>query len=96
MKVSIITATYNSAATIADTVRSLENQTHKDIERIIVDSASKDGTLDIVRENYTRVATLVSEPDKGICDALNNGITLSTGDIVIFYIPMTCLLILML
>lgn len=84
MKVSIITATYNSAATIADTVRSLESQTHKDIEYIIIDGASKDDTLDIIRENCTRVATLVSEPDKGIYDALNKGITLSTGDIVGF------------
>lgn len=84
MKVSIITATYNSAATIADTVRSLENQTHKDIEYIIIDGDSKDDTLDIIRENCTRVATLVSEPDKGIYDALNKGITLSTGDIVGF------------
>lgn len=84
MKVSIITATYNSAATIADTVRSLENQTHKDIEYIIIDGASKDDTIDIIRENCTRVATLVSEPDKGIYDALNKGITLSTGDIVGF------------
>lgn len=84
MKVSIITATYNSAETIADTVRSLENQTHKDIEYIIVDGASKDNTLDIIRENCSRVATLVSEPDKGIYDALNKGVTLSTGDIVGF------------
>ena len=84
MKVSIITATYNSAATIADTVRSLENQTHKDIEYIIVDGASKDNTLDIIRENCSRVAIIVSEPDKGIYDALNKGITLSTGDIVGF------------
>lgn len=84
MKVSIITATYNSAATIADTVRSLESQTHKDIEYIIIDGASKDDTLDIIRENCTRVAILVSEPDKGIYDALNKGITLSTGDIVGF------------
>lgn len=84
MKVSIITATYNSAATIADTVRSLENQTHNDIEYIIIDGYSKDDTLDIIRENCTRVATIVSEPDKGIYDALNKGITLSTGDIVGF------------
>jgi glycosyltransferase len=84
MKVSIITATYNSAATIADTVRSLENQTHNDIEYIIIDGASKDGTLDIIREHCTRVAMLVSEPDKGIYDALNKGIILSTGDIIGF------------
>ena len=84
MKVSIITATFNSAATIADTVRSLESQSYKDIEYIIIDGASKDNTLDVIRDNCTRVSILVSEPDQGIYDALNKGITLSTGDIVGF------------
>lgn len=84
MKVSIITATYNSAATIVDTVRSLENQTYKDIEYIIIDGASRDNTLDVIRENCTRISILVSEPDNGIYDALNKGIKLSTGDIVGF------------
>ena len=84
MKVSIITATYNSAATIADTVRSLECQSYSDIEYIVIDGASKDKTLDIIRENCSRVSVLVSEPDKGIYDALNKGIEKATGDIVGF------------
>lgn len=84
MKVSIITATYNSAETILDTVRSLEIQTYPDIEYIIVDGASKDNTLDIVRVNCSRVTKIISEPDKGIYDALNKGINLASGDIVGF------------
>jgi glycosyltransferase len=84
MKVSIITATYNSAATIGDTLKSLEAQTYSDIEYIIIDGASKDNTLDFIRENSTRVTTMISESDKGIYDALNKGINAATGDIVGF------------
>lgn len=84
MKVSIITATYNSAATIHDTLASLESQTYPDIEYIIVDGASKDNTLEVIRQNCSRVSQLISEPDKGIYDALNKGISKSTGDIVGF------------
>ncbi|MDW3056455.1 glycosyltransferase family 2 protein [Vibrio sp. 1978] len=84
MKVSIITATYNSANTIADTLRSLEEQTYQDIEYIIVDGASKDSTLEVIQSNATRITKLISEPDKGIYDALNKGIQAATGDIVGF------------
>ena len=84
MKVSIITATYNSAATIHDTLASLESQTYPDIEYIIVDGASKDNTLDVINHNCTRVSKIISEPDRGIYDALNKGIAAATGDIVGF------------
>ncbi|EKO3378592.1 glycosyltransferase [Vibrio fluvialis] len=84
MKVSIITATYNSSETIIDTLKSLEQQSYPDIEYIIVDGASKDNTLDIVRQNCTRVSKIISEPDKGIYDALNKGIQAATGDIIGF------------
>lgn len=84
MKVSIITATYNSAATIHDTLASLECQTYQDIEYIIVDGASKDNTLEVINKNCTRVSKIISEPDRGIYDALNKGITAATGDIVGF------------
>ena len=84
MKVSIITATYNSAATIHDTLASLESQTYPDIEYIIVDGASKDNTLDVINLNCTRVSKIISEPDRGIYDALNKGIAAATGDIVGF------------
>ncbi|PKQ74609.1 glycosyltransferase family 2 protein [Aeromonas sobria] len=84
MKVSIITATYNSAATIHDTLASLESQTYPDIEYIIVDGASKDNTLEVINHNCTRVSKIISEPDRGIYDALNKGIAAATGDIVGF------------
>lgn len=81
MKVSIITATYNSAATIADTLRSVQSQTHPDIEHIVVDGLSTDQTLDIVR-SYPHVSRVVSERDQGIYDAMNKGIGMATGDII--------------
>lgn len=84
MKVSIITATYNSAATLTDTLASLEAQTYSNIEYIIIDGASKDGTVELAKSQCSRIAKLVSEPDKGIYDALNKGIALATGDIVGF------------
>lgn len=84
MKVSIITATYNSAKTISDTLQSLNTQSYQDIEYIIVDGASKDNTLDVIKQQCSRVTTVISEPDKGIYDALNKGIQAATGDIVGF------------
>ncbi|MGL6377312.1 glycosyltransferase [Aeromonas hydrophila] len=90
MKVSIITATFNSAATIHDTLASLESQTYPDIEYIIVDGASKDNTLEVISHNCTRVSKIISEPDRGIYDALNKGIAAATGDIVGFCIRMIC------
>lgn len=82
MKVSIITATYNSASTIKDTLESVNNQTYDDIEHIIVDGASKDNTMELVERYGKRVKTIISEPDKGIYDGMNKGIKAATGDIV--------------
>lgn len=84
MKVSIITATYNSSETIIDTLKSLEQQSYPNIEYIIVDGASKDNTLDVVRDNCSRVSKIISEQDKGIYDALNKGIQAATGDVIGF------------
>ena len=81
MKISIVTATYNSAATVADTLDCIRRQDHPDIEHIIVDGGSKDDTLDIVRR-FPHVARMVSGKDKGIYDAMNKGIGLATGDII--------------
>ena len=81
MKVSIITVTYNSAKTIKDTLKSVAAQTYPDIEHIIVDGASKDDTVRIAKE-FPHVAKIISEPDKGIYDAMNKGIRAATGDIV--------------
>ena len=85
MKISIITATYNSERTLRDTLDSILAQTYPDIECIIVDGASKDGTMDIVREYEPRFQgrmRWVSEPDKGIYDAMNKGIRMASGDVV--------------
>lgn len=84
MKISIITATYNSSSTIARCIASVNEQTHQDIEHIIVDGSSTDNTLEIIQRNPGRITKIISEPDKGIYDALNKGIQLSTGEIVGF------------
>jgi len=82
MKVSIITVCFNSAATIEDTIRSVLSQDYKDIEYIVVDGASTDGTLDIINRYKNNMAKVVSEPDNGIYDAMNKGLRSSTGDII--------------
>jgi glycosyltransferase len=82
LKVSIITITYNSAATVEDTIRSVVSQDFPDIEYIIVDGLSKDSTLSIVNRYSPYIAKVVSEKDKGLYDALNKGIKLATGDVV--------------
>ncbi|MEM1220543.1 MAG: glycosyltransferase family 2 protein [Bacteroidota bacterium] len=82
MKVSIITATYNSSETIRDTIESVLCQTYKNIEHIIIDGASKDGTLEIVHSYGGKIAKVISEPDGGIYDAMNKGISMASGDVV--------------
>lgn len=82
MKISIITCTYNSAATVADTIRSVNRQTYPDIEHIIVDGLSKDDTLEVVKANSTNRQRIISEKDNGIYDAFNKGIRAATGDII--------------
>lgn len=82
MKVSIITCTYNSASTIADTINSVNAQTYPNIEHIIVDGLSKDNTLEIVKEFAGERQIIKSEKDNGIYDAFNKGIGMATGDII--------------
>lgn len=84
MRISIITATYNSEKTLLDTLLSLEKQTHPDIEYIIIDGASNDNTIELIKSNCTRVSKIICEPDKGIYDALNKGIQVATGDVIGF------------
>lgn len=85
MKISIVTATYNSGATLRDTMESVLAQDYDDFEHIIVDGGSKDNTLDIVRElepRYKGRLRWISEPDHGIYDAMNKGVMMAEGDVV--------------
>lgn len=85
MKITVITTTYNSAATIGRTLASILSQTHHDTECIVVDGKSSDDTMSIVHAFETRFAGrlhYISEPDKGIYDAMNKGINMASGDII--------------
>ena len=84
MRVSIITACYNRAGTIAHALRSVSGQTYPHLEHIVVDGGSTDGTLAAVAAHRPPVARLIPGPDRGIYDALNKGVAASTGDIVGF------------
>lgn len=81
MRISIITVCRNSAATIRDTLESVRCQTYPDVEHLVIDGASDDGTQHIVLE-FDHVARLLSEPDSGLYDAMNKGILLATGDLI--------------
>ncbi|TPV35734.1 glycosyltransferase [Paucihalobacter ruber] len=86
MKISIITATYNSSKTIGSALESVISQTYPNIEHLIVDGASKDDTIEIVKsyqKDHPHIR-YISEPDQGIYDALNKGIAMATGDILGF------------
>ena len=81
MKISVITVTYNSAATVKDTLDSVRDQDYPDVEHILVDGLSKDETVDIIKE-FPHVKNWVSEKDKGLYDAINKGIEMATGDVI--------------
>ena len=82
MKVSIITVVYNNEQTIKDAIESVLSQTYKNIEYIIIDGASTDGTVDIIKNYDDKITKFISEKDNGLYDAMNKGIRLATGDIV--------------
>jgi glycosyltransferase involved in cell wall biosynthesis len=84
MKISVITVTFNSAKTVADTLTSVAMQTHPDIEHLIIDGASSDGTVEIVRMHASTQTRLISESDRGIYDAMNKGIALASGEVIGF------------
>ena len=84
MKISVITVCFNSAETIADTLKSIVIQTHGEIEQIVIDGGSSDSTLTLVRAQALPGAIVISEPDNGIYDAMNKGIALATGDVIGF------------
>ena len=85
MKISIVTVTYNSAVTLRDTMESVLAQTYKEIEYIVVDGASKDGTVNIIREyepKFEGRMRWVSEKDRGLYDAMNKGFRMAIGDVI--------------
>ena len=84
MKVSIITVVYNNKDTISDTIESVLNQTYQDIEYIVIDGLSSDGTLDVINRYEKRISKVVSEEDSGIYDAMNKGISISAGEVIGF------------
>ncbi len=84
MKVSVITVCYNSASTIEDTIKSVLQQNYKNLEYIVIDGASTDGTLDILHQYKSKITQLISEQDDGMYHALNKGIEIATGDIIAF------------
>lgn len=82
MKISIITVCYNSTTTIEDTVIGVLAQNYPNLEYIMVDGGSKDGTLEIINKYKDKISKIISEPDKGIYDAMNKGIKIATGDVI--------------
>jgi len=84
LKISVITAVYNNRDTIAQALDSALAQTHTDVELVVIDGGSTDGTLQVLQGYADRLAVLVSEPDRGIYDALNKGIAHASGEVVGF------------
>lgn len=82
MKVSIITSCFNREVTIGDAIESVLSQTYPDIEYIVIDGASKDNSLAIIKRYETQIAQIVSERDKGMYEGINKGLKRATGDII--------------
>jgi glycosyltransferase involved in cell wall biosynthesis len=84
MKISIVTAVFNAASTIEQALQSVADQVDVDIEHVVVDGASSDGTVELLSAHRASIGKFLSEPDQGIYDALNKGIALATGEVVGF------------
>ncbi|MBO6497566.1 MAG: glycosyltransferase [Roseivirga sp.] len=82
MKVSIVTVVYNGASFIKSAIKSVLSQDYSDIEYIVIDGASTDGTMDIINQYKDQISHIISEPDQGIYDAMNKGVSLATGDVI--------------
>jgi len=83
-KLTVITIVYNNVRDIERTINSVLKQTYKNIEYIIIDGKSTDGTLAVIAQYKERISRIISEPDKGIYDAMNKGLALATGDYILF------------
>jgi glycosyltransferase involved in cell wall biosynthesis len=83
-KLSIITVVYNNVKDIERTILSVLNQTYTNIEYIVIDGQSTDGTMEVIRQYQNRISQLISEKDKGIYDAMNKGLAVATGNYVLF------------
>src|SRR5438105_14705 len=83
-RISIITVVYNNVANIEVTILSILNQTYKNIEYIVIDGGSTDGTLDVIKKYKDKISFWVSEKDNGIYDAMNKGIKVATGEWINF------------
>lgn len=84
MKLTVVTVCRNARATVAEAVDSVHRQTHPDVEHIVIDGASTDDTLAVVRRHGARVAQIRCEPDRGVYDAMNKGVALASGEVVGF------------
>jgi len=84
MKISIVTVAYRAAATLADTLESVARQSHGDVEHLLIDGGSDDATPEVVKRHGVHLARFVSEPDRGLYDAMNKGAGLATGDVLGF------------
>ncbi|MDA7933532.1 glycosyltransferase [Akkermansiaceae bacterium] len=82
MRVSIITVCYNSESTIEETIKSVLGQTYDDIEYIVIDGSSMDTTCSIIKKYEVDINHFISEPDKGLYDAMNKGVKLATGELI--------------
>lgn len=83
-KFSIITVTYNAGKVLEDTIQSVITQTYKNVEYILVDGGSTDNTLSIINQYRSMIQQVISEPDRGLYDAMNKGIKMATGDYICF------------
>ncbi len=82
MKISVITVVFNRASTIADALESVLGQSHPSVEHVVIDGGSTDGTARILESYRSRISKLVMEKDRGMYDALNKGIRMSTGEVI--------------
>ncbi len=82
MKISVVTVVYNGASTLQGCIDSVASQSHDDVEYIVVDGGSTDGTIDLIQNNEGSINKWISEPDNGIYDAMNKGLRMATGEVV--------------